>query len=184
MIIRALSVFTATKRKPSHVVPNAHQTLSFQPSTSKRCFGTDLPSQDMIVSLVACPSSDFVVSGGHDGFLRTWKMAEAGAAVLRGSDNKQGEKDESDSDESDSDDELPSPKDVQDVESNTFNPPNPKRGGLMFNSEMNIAGYINSIAIVTENQCNLLIVASGREHRSGRWRVLKNVKDGITVMCF
>jgi len=192
-IFSALALFTAAKRKPVHTIPHAHKTVTPHPSTEKPCFTQEVPSQDMVVALVAVPGSDLVISGGHDGFIRFWQVIEAGANLPRTTKKStESDAEDDDDDENNEDDEEEEilkgsveDNDMESIEVNTrFNDPNPKRGGLKYVSEIAIDGYINSMSVLITKDTRLLLVGTSREHRNGRWRVLKGVKDRLTMFTF
>ena len=161
----------------------------------------------MIVSLIAVSGTDLVLSGGHDGFLRSWKYIEAEHARRqaegRTSENdtdseaeRQGEEDLEEEEEEDhrgeengKDQEKATAErseiDQQRVPTgDRFHPPHPKRGGLAYNGEVAIEGYVNSLALDLEGDMKVLVAATGREHRCGRWRVFRGVRERITVFCY
>ncbi|KAI9739544.1 MAG: pre-rRNA processing protein [Cirrosporium novae-zelandiae] len=170
-----LSLWSTARKKPVSVLPYAHG-LEPPPSASEMSAEKNAEEKDVyipppqarwITALAAIPGTDLVISGSWDGWLRAWKVIDAeiqgkkgvrkileplGAIGYVGSTSPH--------------------SDVQETVGHAEEKPH-------------VRGIINDISIFERGERGkdgiCIVAATGKEHRLGRWKTMKDGKNGAVV---
>ncbi|KAI9884297.1 MAG: hypothetical protein M1823_003927 [Watsoniomyces obsoletus] len=163
----SISLWTLQKKKPLFTIPLAHgldpplppEEASAETNPSSEKVGNSPPQPRWITALATVPYSDLILSGSWDGRIRAWKVSSdkksleaMGVVGADGGIERGGPQLE-----------------AQDV--------NGKKGY--------VPGIVNGIVIVERGERGkegiCVAVATGKEHRLGRWKKMKQGKNGAVM---
>ncbi|KAL1881154.1 hypothetical protein VTK73DRAFT_4601 [Phialemonium thermophilum] len=172
----ALALWSLQKKKPLHVLPRAHgMDPALRPEEASADAHPDPsvvppPQPRWITALCALPYSDLILSGSWDGFVRVWRLSPdkrkiEPVGVLGGAKREESEPLEING--------AKDPLDRSQTESDDVD-----QGGL-------IKGIVNDIKLCERGDRGkdgiCIVVALGKEHRLGRWKVFKGGRNGAMV---
>lgn len=173
----ALSLWTINKKKPVFTFPLAHgldppllpEEASAEVIPSPNVPG--VPQPRWITALATVPYSDLILSGSWDGWVRVWRVSADKKRVERVGVLGAGAK-------------GPNPVDdtgLRDVEASAENAEEDIEESEEFGP---IRGIVNDIALFERGERGkeglCVVVATGREHRLGRWKRVEG-KNGAVV---
>ena len=162
----AISLWTLHKKKPVFTVPMAHgldPLLRPEEIWADEVPNPRVPAEPQprwITALAMVPYSDLILSGSWDGWVRVWRVSddkkriEKVGVVGKGSG-------------------------MEDIQANNLKSGMVEVGGR--NEEVSISGFVNDIKVFERGERGkeglCIVVATGREHRLGRWKTVKG-KNG------
>ncbi|KAM7198071.1 WD40-repeat-containing domain protein [Naviculisporaceae sp. PSN 640] len=175
----ALALWGTHRKKALHVIPYAH---GIEPPLKVEEVSADLnadpkkvippPQPRGITALRTVPYSDLILSGSWDGVVRVWRLSEDKKKIEPvGVLGKEG----------------PSAFAEEQVNGNTedMDTTDGQEAEKKKNAEKQIRGIINEIAVFERGDRGkdgvCVVVAMGKEMRLGRWKVIKEGKDGAVI---
>lgn len=172
----AIALWSVTKKKPVYIQPLAHgidPAIKPTQASAEQHPGADVvpaPTPRWITALKTIPYSDVILSGSWDGHVRVWRLSEdkkkiEAVGVL------------GDHQQDDNNDDGPT---AEEAETNGDAPSHRNK-----ESRRPIHGIINDIAVFERGDRGkdglCVIAAVAKEHRFGRWKVCKAVRNGGVV---
>lgn len=165
----AIALWSVTKKKPVYIEPIAHgidPALEAVQASAEKDPSPDAvpaPTPRWITALKTIPYSDVILSGSWDGHIRVWKLTEDKKKIEQVGILGDHQQDED-----------------ADAQTN-----GDAQNGHAKESRRAIPGVINDIAVFERGdrgKDGLCVVAAvAQEHRFGRWKVCKAVRNGGVV---
>lgn len=163
----SIALWNVQKKKPIYIEPIAHgldPPLKPEEASAEEHPGSEVvptPTPRWITALKTIPYSDVILSGSWDGYIRVWRLSEdkkkLEAVGTLGGPQHGAEQDQH----------------VTNGETTTSTPETP------------IPGVVNDIAFFERNdrgQDGLCVIAAvGKDHRLGRWKAGKSVRNGGVI---
>jgi ribosomal RNA-processing protein 9 len=159
----ALALWSAQKKKPLDVLPNAHGRHclmdgevhadifreSANDNDQQQCMSAEntVTNPHWICAVAAAPYSDWLATGSSDGYIRLWKVSRV-----------VGLDDEDDDDDEDH---------VKNKNKETFT--------LL--QRIPVTGFVNALQFSPSGK--YLVAAVGQEHKQGRWMRIKEARNSI-----